>query len=672
MASGTVEYRDGVKVVVAPDGSVYRYADIQRHNNPGVEFDDTTGEAMATPPTVGEPAPYTPPGSLGARVGNEDIAAGRALAFDPDVSLYSTLDPEGQYADTPLGYFNQAVMRVPDLALGGLLALGGGASKALGYGSDVLGLDLQPGDIPNVEEQGQLADAMFPLPTARAVGGLLATTSAPQARAAAALAVEPVLEAADVPISLLQQRRIPDYAYLTHEAQPYAAVGRDVLEGDVGVDPRPFLPDATRMTAAQRQAFFNDPRRSWVDPETGGDILSQAVGARTLPTLRGQGIYDGPDGLETNPVAVARSYATPEQLQATESLRGLLDVQGATPWVRLRQGQLPAIYFKRDGAADLDTMARMQAVGADYGLPDVIDVGEGYIVTSFDGSGSVSRAARKALEEVAGLKGIRSRAESGYPGYEKAWEKGAGRAIERYLSNIQPADPEAVAALEASPAVQKAARDRAMLAREAGQTLGGSNAVVEEMLRTVGRGEGYGDRLQHYADRLAARRIEPQLPVFSIGTKQPTPATHFSSEARAVLDPQMAFTNPSVKGAEAGLPAPYPKQTYFGLDVGQPGGYSKENFLGNVRHDADLPSGLLDISSGWSDIADEAEQIVSRIEASSGQSMTPAAKDKLMTAYQMRIAKMRGYTGLYNPQHELGPIATSFYPVSATRISGGP
>jgi hypothetical protein len=172
MASGTIEYRDGVKVVVSPDGAVYRYADIQRYNNPGVEFDDVTGEALATLPTVGEPAPYTPPGSLGARVGNEDIAAGRALALDPDVSLYSMMDPAGRYADTLLGRFNQAVMRAPDLVLGGLLAGGGAASKAMGYGSDVLGLDLSPGDIPNTEEMGQLADALFALPASRMLGSI--------------------------------------------------------------------------------------------------------------------------------------------------------------------------------------------------------------------------------------------------------------------------------------------------------------------------------------------------------------------------------------------------------------------------------------------------------------------------------------------------------------------
>ena len=32
----------------------------------------------------------------------------------------------------------------------------------------------------------------------------------------------------------------------------------------------------------------------------------------------------------------------------------------------------------------------------------------------------------------------------------------------------------------------------------------------------------------------------------------------------------------------------------------------------------------------------------------------------------MRIAKMRGYEGLYNPSHSLGPIATSFYEVTPT------
>lgn len=480
-----------------------------------------------------------------------------------------------------------------------------------------------------------------------------------------------MLAAADPAIDPVQQafrrRSLPDYAYLTHEAQPYPAVGRNVLEGDVGVDNSPFLPGATAMTPEERALFAADPRRSWVDPETGGDILSQAVGARTLPTLRGQGVYDGPDGLEFNPLSIGRSYATPEQLWATESLRGLLDVQGATPWTRLAAGDLPAVFLPKTRQGTVEEMTRLKEVGEPYGLSDIVDVGEGYILTNYmGGAADVGREARRALEKASGLKAIRSTAESGYPGYEGAWERGAGQAIRRYLENIQSGDEEALAALEASDAVKQAARDRAMLAREAGATLGGSNRVVEEMMRTIGRGEGFSDRLQSYAERLEARRIEPQIPLFSAGTQPSGTATHFSSvEGLPELDPLKYGTNPKMKGAELALPVPYPPQTYFGIDAGKPGGYIKEGALGDIRYDVpEMPSNLLDLAAGWGDISDEAAAIVARMEANAGQPMTPAAREAALEAYRMRIAKMRGYGGLYNPNAPSGPIVTSFYPVA--------
>jgi hypothetical protein len=604
-----------------------------------------------------EPAPERD--SLASRVGNEDLAAGRALALDPSVSMYSLLDPEGRYASTPLGYFNQAVMRVPDLALGGLLALGGGAQKVAGYGSDLLGLGLSPGDIPNVEEASQVADALYGLPVARMLGAV--------SRAASRSAADTGLGLVDAAQQGYRSRQLPDYAYLTHEAQPYPAVGRNVLEGDIGVDPSPFLPGATRMTPEERAAFAADPRRSWVDPATGGDVLSQAVGARTLPTLRGQGIYQGPDGLEFNPLSIGRSYATPEQLQATESLRGLLDIQGGTPWTRLAAGDMPAVFLPKTRAGTPEEMTRLKEVGEPYGLTDIVDVGEGYILTNYMGGAvDTGRAARRALEKASGLKAIRSTAESGYPGYEGAWERGAGQAIGRYLENIQNADEGALAALEASGAVQRAARDRAVLAREAGADLGGSNRVVEEMLRTVGRGEGFGDRLQSYAERLEARRIEAQIPLFRGGVQPEGAATHFSRVPGILeLDPAKSGTNPSMKGAEQSLPVPYPQQTYMGLNVDLPGGYVKEGALGDVRYDLPSPpANLLDLTSGWGGIGDEAETIVSRMERATGQPMAASARDNLLDAYRMRIAKMRGYEGLYDPNYRSGPIATSFYPMS--------
>jgi len=169
---GRVDFIDGVKVVIAPDGSVYRYADIQRYNNPGAQVDDRTGELMASMPSA-DVAP-TPPDerSLGSRVGNEDIAAGVRMMTDADASLYNLLDPSGRYSSTLLGRVNRAALSPLDMLLGGLTAGSGVAQKGMGYASDALGLDLRPGDIPTAEEQGQLADALYALPASRMLGAI--------------------------------------------------------------------------------------------------------------------------------------------------------------------------------------------------------------------------------------------------------------------------------------------------------------------------------------------------------------------------------------------------------------------------------------------------------------------------------------------------------------------
>ena len=463
-----------------------------------------------------------------------------------------------------------------------------------------------------------------------------------------------------------RSRQLPDYAYLTNEVVPYRGVGSNVIEGEIGVDAARMLPGVENMTPAQLAEFSADPRRSWVNPATGGDILSETVGARTLPTLRGQGMYDGPKGTEFNPLSIGRSYATRDQLQATESLRGLLDVQGGTPWTRLAAGELPTVFLPKSRPGSVDEMLQLKEAGAPYGLSDVVDVGEGYILTNYMGGAvDTGREARRAIEKASGLKAVRTTAESGYPGYEGAWEKGGGAAIRRYLENIHNADPKALAALENSDAVKAAAQARAMANTQQAGELGGVNKTANEILRTVGRGGEWTPRLEAYAQRLDDRVIPPQIPVLKPEPQGLLDVTHFSQEPRSLLDPQSAFTNPRMRGAEQSLdPSVYPKQTYFGVDVGQPGGYVPEGAVGNVPHYAQLPrERLLDVSQGWGDIEAEADALVAK-----RGPLTPAAADSLKQATMMKIAKMRGYEGLYNPAYRSGPIATSFYPVTPTSI----
>lgn len=112
-------------------------------------------------------------------------------------------------------------------------------------------------------------------------------------------------------------------ANATHEATPGAVTGH--LKGIVDA---PF---------AVRQRFFNDPRSSWTNPRTGGDILYEEQGLMPAPTASTVGRYKD----EVNPAFVARPAiatdvntgelfpGTKNAINATEAFRAYADVQGA-------------------------------------------------------------------------------------------------------------------------------------------------------------------------------------------------------------------------------------------------------------------------------------------------------------------------------------------------------
>ena len=460
--------------------------------------------------------------------------------------------------------------------------------------------------------------------------------------------------------------------YATHEAAPYAAVAANVGERNVGLSGARHLPGVLEADPAAAEAFRQS--RSWADPETGKDILLSVAGGDVMPTLRGQGVYAGPRGVEFNPLSVARVEGlTPEQLQATESLRGLLDVQGGTPWTTIKGGNSPAIFIPHaDEAGSKADLEALMEVGRKFNAPDVMDVGDGYIMTNFDApeTAITGLAARKAIKKATGMRGTSVDIGGGYPWYEGAWEGGSPSAIRQYLAHADEADQATVEALQASPQVREAAQKRAMLNFQQGKDFGGSNPDVDEMLRSVSRpGADFGDGLRSYSSRMLAREIAQQPPVLPKPGGDYVNLTHFSDEVRKSIDPSYKFSNPRIVGAERSLPAPYPAQSYFGVDEGLQGGYVKEGALGDIAHTAALPrSHFLDIGRGFpQDISGEADAIISRIAETRKSPMTAAEIDKLRTAYMMQIAKQRGYAGLLTQDAGSGPIATSFYPVEVSR-----
>lgn len=468
--------------------------------------------------------------------------------------------------------------------------------------------------------------------------------------------------ALDTLTNAARAKALPARTYATHEAVPYKAIGRNVGGRHVGVSDAPHLPGTQNMTPAEAEAFRQS--RSWADPETGQDILLSAAGGDVLPTLTGQGRYAGPEGVEYNPLSIARVENVPwETMQTTESLRGLLDAQGGTPWTALKQGDAPVMFIPHEvGKGSADEIEKILGASKQFGATDVVDVGEGYVIADFDNFAlNNSAKARRAVAKATGLKPISTTAGGGYPAYEGAWEEGGMRAVERYLSNVAEGDPELAQTLLENPGIRAAAAERSAKTFSDAKTMGGDNPSVRKVLDTVKRGQS----LEDVSAKSAAAEIPRQIPDTLRGGGAPIEATHFSSERRGLLDPNAQFSNPSIRGEERNLPDPYPAQTYFGRDVGQPGGYVKEAGVGDVPHDVTLDaSRMMDISGGYpEDVTALADQIIQR-RLAAGEYIPDAAISNLRKAYQMQIAKQRGYEGLLNPTHELGSIATSFYPTT--------
>lgn len=206
------------------------------------------GEDPLYPPDYVEQAPRK---NLRASVGNKDIAAGRALGSPlNDVSLYNLWDPEGRYANTPLGIVNRNLARVPDAVLGAALMGSGALSKAMGFGSDALGLDLRRSDIPDAEAMGQIADALYPLPAFRTVG-ILSALGVP--RQAAGTAAAKVAGAVD-DLHLAQFRKFQDQ----YVSNPSSASMQSYLNQLAG---RQFyhVPDAASELELFARAQAGDP-----------------------------------------------------------------------------------------------------------------------------------------------------------------------------------------------------------------------------------------------------------------------------------------------------------------------------------------------------------------------------------------------------------------------------
>lgn len=148
------------------------------------------------------------------------------------------------------------------------------------------------------------------------------------------------------------------------------------------------------------------------------------------------------------------------------------------------------------------------------------------------------------------------------------------------------------------------------------------------------------------------------------GIEDVLPLTHFSQRRRAIIDPKRQFSGPLL-GAEQELDAAgaYPAQSYWGVDVGRPGGYKPEFKVGAYRHETRLPAdGFYDIGSDPLGLRREAEAIVDAERASTNMRMAESYWENRTIGHQMQLAKARGFVGLINRSQPSGAIATTFYP----------
>lgn len=263
-------------------------------------------------------------------------------------------------------------------------------------------------------------------------------------------------------------------AYGTHEAVP--GVGTGHLEGVSGG------PEDVR------RAFSEDPRSNWRD-ERGRDIIYDALGMYVRPTRSAQGVYDGPGGVEFNPAEVARPLVsfTPgadgprdvdapsrAMMDAAEAARAFIDAQNAGAWHKPILTNSPSV----SNSLSVSTGRRLtpeeavsvRRAGAERGLPDVVDTGEGVTVTRFwpPPEPMDRRALMSASDELTRMlpgaeRVSRADVRGGYVGYEDAWPagEGSGEATRALLEKIDRPDfPRIMQSLDASPMIREAAKAR--------------------------------------------------------------------------------------------------------------------------------------------------------------------------------------------------------------------
>ena len=151
-----------------------------------------------------------------------------------------------------------------------------------------------------------------------------------------------------------------------------------------------------------RERFSLDPATSWQTAE-GTDTLYDVLGMPQSPTVRMTGIYepDVPNPIEESNIGFSArprlrigpdGNPIPEDYNAmsgAEAVRAVADTQGAGAWSMPTRPSDPeqagALFIPTGSPTDIDRMLELRERGKKYGLSGIADLGEGLLMTNFDG-----------------------------------------------------------------------------------------------------------------------------------------------------------------------------------------------------------------------------------------------------------------------------------------------
>lgn len=323
-------------------------------------------------------------------------------------------------------------------------------------------------------------------------------------------------------------------AFGTYEAQPFVNSGQ--------------LPGLANATEAERAAFAALPESTWANTGGRDDIYANTrlgetgYAVRTLPTTEMQGVYTPPAGVtEYNPGEVARPLvafdagkvkSVPDAdraiLDAGEATRAFIDVQGAgawhKPWVggAAKQSNSVSASLPTERPLTKDELAQLQEIGDKYGLPDVVDTGQGATITSFypEPKELSTAQAKGILSEIENMdifsEAKRAKVDSGYLGFEEAWAagEGSGEATRNLLSVLDGVPSGVYKAFNnnekiAENALKRLSRDKKLAAK-----YGATREDVANAREIIGEGKGWIDRLR---GALQSGVILPGIAAFALG-----------------------------------------------------------------------------------------------------------------------------------------------------------